>query len=232
MKTEFIPYENFEAFAAYPSDKKGPLVILCHAWRGRDDFICDRAKRIAELGFVGFALDMYGKGVLGNSKEENIALKKPFIDDRTLLLKQLHQGFEVARALPNVDSTRIAVLGFGFGGLCALDLARTYSELKGAISIYGHFDPLPGYPTLSISAKVLILHGFNDPISPVRELQAFMREMEEAKIDWQAHIYSNSYHAFANPSANDPDSGILYNPISAKRAWDESEKFLQDLLAD
>ncbi len=232
MKTALIPYENFEAFAAYPSEKKHPLVILCHAWRGRDDFICDRAKRIAELGFVGFALDMYGKGVLGKSKEENIALKKPFLDDRTLLQKRLWQGFDAARALPYVDSSRIAVLGFGFGGLCTLDLARTCSELKGAISIYGHFDPLPDYPTSLISAKVLILHGFNDPISPVRELQAFMHEMEEAKIDWQAHIYGNSYHAFANPSANDPDSGILYNPASAKRAWDESERFLQDVLSD
>lgn len=230
-----IPYTDdgtqLEAFCAYPFKEKRPLVILCHAWRGRDEFICEKAKQIAALGLVGFALDMYGKGVLGNSKEENAALKKPFLDDRFFLQQRLHKGLDVARALPFVDSTRIAVLGFGFGGLCALDLARTQAGLKGAISIYGHFDPLPGCPTSRIKAKVLILHGYNDPICPMSELYTFQREMDEAKIDWQSHVYGNTLHAFANPSANDPSSGILYNPSSAKRAWDATEQFLLEILS-
>lgn len=232
MQTKFIPYAEFEAFAAYPSEEKRPLVILCHAWRGRDDFICEKAKQVAELGFVGFALDLYGKGVLGRTKEENAALKKPLLDDRTLLQKRLRLGYETARALPFVDPTKVAILGFGFGGLCALDLARTCADLKGAVSIYGHFDPLPGYPTLMINAKVLLLHGYNDPISPMREMQAFMHELDEAKIDWQSHIFGNTFHSFMSPASNDPGSGILYHPLSAKRAWEETEKFLQEVLAD
>jgi dienelactone hydrolase len=151
-----IPYAHdhvaLEGFAAYPAEPNRPLVILCHAWRGRDEFICEKAKLIASLGYVGFALDVYGKGVLGSSPQENSALKKPFLEDRAFLQQRLNAGIKAARQLENTDQTRIAVLGFGFGGLCALDLARTQEDLKGAISIYGHFDPLPNYGNFLIKA--------------------------------------------------------------------------------
>lgn len=235
MKTALIPYADqktpLEAFVAYPSQENRPLVILCHTWRGRDEFICDKAKQLAELGFVSFALDVYGQGILGNSIEENTALKKPFLEDRALLQQRLQCGIDTARALAHINASRIAVLGYGFGGLCALDLARTQEDLKGAISIYGHFDPLPDHYTHQIKAKVLILHGYNDPISPMRELQAFQHEMDEANIDWQTHLYSNSLHAFANPSANAPALGILYNPLSARRALEEMKRFLIEVLS-
>jgi len=183
-----------------------------------------------ELGYAGFAIDMYGKGVLGNSKEENAALKKPFIEDRYLLQSRLLKGFDKACTLPQVDSTRIAVLGFGFGGLCALELARSGVDVQGAISIYGHFEfPLKS-PLQAIKAKILILHGYNDPISPVSELNAFQQELSNANVDWQSHVYGNTFHAFATPSANEPAAGIMYNPVSAQRAWHEVENFLAEIL--
>ncbi len=234
IKHTTIPYADdetqLEGFLAYPAEEKRPLVILCHAWRGRDDFICEKAELIAGLGYVGIALDMYGKGILGHSKEENAALKKPFIEDRSFLQKRLLKGFEMAKALPYVDSTRIAVLGFGFGGICALDLARSGVDLRGAISIYGHFDPPRQCLLHPIKAKILILHGYNDPISTMRELHAFQHELNAANVDWQSHIYGNTYHAFATPTANDPNAGILFNPSSAKRAWQEVETFLTEVL--
>lgn len=230
IQNAFLPYTDegtqLEGFSAYHPDEKRPLVILCHAWRGRDDFICEKAKLIAALGYVGFAIDMYGIGVLGNSKEENAALKKPFIEDRRYLRRRLLKGFDVACALPYVDSKRVVVLGFGFGGLCALDLARTGVDLKGAISIYGHFDPPRDCPLLPIKAKVLILHGYNDPISSMHELYDFQQELDNTKVDWQSHVYGNTFHAFATPSANDPTSGIMYNAHSAQQAWQEVEQFL------
>ncbi|MBS0629160.1 MAG: dienelactone hydrolase family protein [Verrucomicrobia bacterium] len=113
-----IPYSDqkteLEGFVAYPSQAKRPLVILCHAWRGRDEFICEKAKLIAELGFVGFALDVYGKGILGKSPAENAALKKPFIEDRSMLQQRLQSGIATARALENIDSaTRLGILNLG-----------------------------------------------------------------------------------------------------------------------
>lgn len=230
----YIAYQDGEAtlegFSASFSQEKSPLVILCHAWRGRDPFIEEKAKQIAELGFVGFALDMYGKGVLGKSKEENAALKKPFMEDRGLLQRRVLKGYEEAIRLPHVDSTRVAVLGFGFGAVCALDLARTGVPLKGTISFYGHFDPPRNCPQKPMQGQVLILHGANDPIAPLSELQRFEHELERAHIPWKAHIYENTYHAFMAPGVNDPTAGLLYNPDSATKAWQSAANFLKEVL--
>jgi dienelactone hydrolase len=236
MQEAFIPYTDgevpLEGFAAYPSkQKKSPIIILCHAWKGRDDFICEKARLLASWGYIGFALDMYGKGRLGTSKEENTALKKPFLDDRKLLQKRVLKAFDIACQLQLADSSKIAVLGFGFGGVCALDLARSGASLQGAISVYGHFTPPPSSFIHPIKAKILVLHGYNDPVTPQSELHAFEKEMDHAKADWQAHIYGNTMHAFATPSANDPASGMLYNPIAERRAWLAIHNFLKEIMA-
>jgi dienelactone hydrolase len=233
MLTKLITYTDegttLEGFAAYPDNEKRPAVILCHAWRGRDDFICEKAKLIASWGYAAFALDMYGKGILGKSKEENAALKKPFIDDRKLLLRRALKGLDAAKTLPHVDVSRLAVVGFGFGGLCALDLVRSGVVIKAAISVYGHFEP-PPFPKRTILAKILILHGYNDPVAPHSGLETFSKEMEAAKVDWQAHLYGNTLHAFATPTSNDPAAGLLYNPSSAKRADSDARHFLEEVL--
>jgi dienelactone hydrolase len=234
-KNSVVTYQDeenqLEGFLAYKLEEKKPLVILCHAWKGRDDFICEKAKQIAELGYVGFALDIYGKGILGKNKEECIALKKPFIENRYLLQKRLLKGYHKACSLPYVDPTRIVVLGFGFGGLCALDLARSGVDIKGAITIYGHFDSPKNCPQQSIKAKICVLHGYNDPISSMSDLILFQQELNNAGIEWQSHIYGNTFHAFATPSANDLINGIVYNPLAAKQAWDEVERFLAEVLS-
>ncbi|EKE08149.1 MAG: carboxymethylenebutenolidase [uncultured bacterium] len=233
MHATNIPYQDqgieLEGFVAIPSEEKRPVVILCHAWNGRDAFICEKAKAIAEWGYVGFALDMYG--ILGKSKEENAALKKPFMENRQRLLNRVIQGFEIVCNLPYVDSKRVAILGFGFGGVCALDLARSGADLQGAISVYGHFDPPPHSCMQAIKAKILILHGYNDPVSPQSELRGFELEMNKAKVDWQAHIYGDAMHAFATPGANDPASGILYHPTVASRAWTATHNFLDEIFS-
>jgi dienelactone hydrolase len=233
MHTSLVPYDDqktrLEAFVAGQSGEKRPMVILCHAWQGRNEFICEKAQAIADMGYVGFALDIFGKDVLGKSKEENAALKKPFIDDRLFLQRRLLKAFEVASRLPYIDPSRIAVLGYGFGGICALDLARSGVDLKGAISVYGHFDPPPYHKP--IRAKVLALHGYNDPITKLEELRSFEKEMNEAKVDWQVQIFGNTMHAFVVPTVNDPAFGTVYNPISAQRAWRSIQTFLEEVLA-
>lgn len=222
--------DHLEGFVAYSDhQKKQPLVILCHAWAGRDAFICEKAELVANWGFVGFALDMYGKGILGKSKEENAALKKPFMEDRQLLQRRVLKGFETACSLPYVDSTKVAVLGFGFGGVCALDLARSGAGLKGVISVYGHYDTPKKVAIQPIKSKILILHGYNDPVSPLEELLTFQKEMDRDKVDWQTHLFGNTVHAFTNPLANDAASGIKYHAESAQSAWQAIENFLKKI---
>lgn len=230
-KVEYCDGETLlEGYSATASRETRPLVILCHAWTGRDNFICEKANQIASLGFFGFAIDMYGKGVLGKNNAENAALKKPFVENRALLQKRLLAGFEKARSLPYVDAARIAVLGFGFGGLCALDLARTGADIKAAVSIYGHFDPPENCPQANIKAKILILHGYNDPVSTMSDLHQFQQDLDSLNVDWQSHVFGNTFHAFANPAANDPQAGITYNPSASEQAWKISENFLKEAL--
>lgn len=121
---------ELEGFVASSSEEKRPLVLLCHSWAGRDPFICEKAEQIAEWGYVGFAIDLYGKGILGKSKEENAVLKAPFLKDRAFLLKRLLIGLEVASGLPYVDASKRPALGFGFGGVCALELTRSFLHAK------------------------------------------------------------------------------------------------------
>ncbi len=225
----FDAEKELEAYYVCPSDKKSPFVILCHAWAGRDAFIMEAADRIAQWGYNALALDMYGKNVLGKSKEENAALKKPFIDDRSLLKRRVLKGYELAGSLAGVDTAQTAVLGFGFGGVCALDLARTGVPLAGAISVYGHFEVPGNVEVKPIQARVLILQGVNDPIATVDQLQIFGKELDTTNTQWQANIYGNSMHAFINPQANAPQAGIVYNPITAQAAWQDIENFLKQL---
>ncbi len=236
MHTEFISYEDgkiiLEASVAYPAVSKQPIVIVCHAWNGRDGFIQETIEKVAGWGFVGFALDVYGKGILGRSKEENLRLKTPFLEDRIWLKHRLMKGIEVARSLKNGDETKIAVMGFGFGGLCALDLVRSDAHLKGAISLYGHFEEAEGLKNHAIQAKVLLLHGAGDPIVPLQDLEDFGRDLSRYSVDWQAHIYGQTIHAFINPKANDPANGVQYQPISAARAWKAVVQFLQEEVFD
>ncbi len=205
---------KLEGFVSNPQGNKLPLVLLCHAWSGRDAFICEKARLVAKLGYVGFAIDMYGE--FGGSKEENAALKKPFVDDRQYLKKRLLSGYEVACKQPNVDSNRVIAIGYGFGGLCALDLARSGVDLLGAVSVYGHFDPLKN--AKPIQAKLLLIHGSEDPVVPLNELISFQQELDAAKVDWQSHVYGNTGHAFPYP----PN-------IGAERSWAAIEHFLSEV---
>ncbi len=234
MQSEFISYTDqghvLEGFVAYPSsERKYPTVILCHAWSGRDAYICEKAQLMAQEGYVGFALDMYGKGILGRAREQNKTLKQPFLEDRQLLQRRLLKALEVVCTLSYVDKTRIAVVGFGFGGLCALDFARSGADLKGVVCVYGHFEPLPFSMTKPIKARILVLHGYEDCFVPPQELLAFGKEMQKLGVDWQAHLYGNSQHAFTNPAANDSAFGTVHNPITTQRAWNAIHDFLKEV---
>lgn len=235
MIKEFITYTHqgatLEGFLAYPStkSKKLPGVILCHAWRGRDDFVCKKAEFIAkEWGYAAFALDLYGKGILGGTKEENIALMTPFMNDRHFLLSRLEASLQTFQKQPIVDNDNIAIMGFCFGGLCALDLARSGADLAGAISVHGILEAPKDLKRRNISSKILALHGHDDPMVPPDQVLHFEQEMTSAGADWQVHVYGQTMHAFTNPIANDPAFGTVYNPTADRRAWQTINNFLKE----
>lgn len=225
---------QLEAFIAYDDAVAGrrPAVLINHAWRGRDAFVEQKAVRMAELGYVGFALDMYGKGVLGNSVEENAALMQPFIDDRTMLQKRIFAALSVVKELPWVDSGKIAAIGFCFGGLCVLDLARTGADIQGVVSFHGLLGAPENLTGTRIAAKLLVLHGHDDPMVPPEQVSALQEELTAAGADWQVHVYGHTMHAFTNPVANDPDFGTVYQADAERRSWNSMTAFLQELFQD
>jgi dienelactone hydrolase len=213
-KTKCIGYLAWDESYADPK----PCVIVSHAWGGRDAFAEDKAIQMAALGYVGFALDNYGDNALPESVDDKMAYMGPLKEDRAALLKRLKAGIKAAKALPEVDEKNLAMMGFCFGGLCALDMARSGADLKAAISFHGLLDA-PDLPKKKIKSKVLICHGWDDPMAPAAHVTAIGEEMTKAGCDWQMHAYGNTTHAFTVPEANDPGNGLQYNADSDRRSW-------------
>ncbi len=236
MHSEYFEYKDAsticEAFISYDksSERKRPCVLISHAWGGQSDFERQKAIKLAELGYVGIALDNYGKGKRGTSMDENAKLMQPFMDDRAMLLQRLKAGISAAEKHPSVDNTKIAAIGYCFGGLCVLDLARSADRrLRGVVSFHGLFGP-PGINNQEkITASILILHGYDDPMASPENVLEIGKELTTAGADWQLHAYGSVVHAFTNPEAKMPENGILYNEQADKRSWIAMRNFLEEI---
>ena len=236
MASRLIEYNHndsvLEGYFACPDEATAPRpgVIIVHAWGGRDDFVGQRANELAELGYAALAIDVYGKGILGSGPDENSQLMQPFLEDRALLRDRLLAGLETLKAQPEVDNSLTAVTGYCFGGLCALDLVRAGADIRGAVSFHGLFSP-PGIEGKASSAKVLALHGWDDPMVPPTMVVDFANEMSQLGIDWQLHGYGGTLHAFTHPEANDANLGAFYNADANRRSWQAMQNFLEEVLA-
>jgi dienelactone hydrolase len=222
-----------EGFFAYDDSltTRRPAVLISHTWVGRDEFVQEKAKKIAELGYVAFALDMYGKGVLGKNVAENSQLMQPFMDNRAVLQQRIQAALRAVKSLPWADDQKIAAIGFCFGGLCVLDLARTGAAILGVVSFHGLLKSADNLPEPQIQAKVLVLHGHDDPMCPVTDVLDLQRELTVAGADWQFHSYGNTLHAFTNPAANNPAFGTVYQADADRRSWQSMCNFLTEIFA-
>lgn len=206
-----------------------PAVLIFPTWAGRGAAEEALAQRLAGQGRIGIACDLYGEGRTGGDARENEALMTPLVSDRALLRARLGSVLSAARGLDGVDPGRIAAVGFCFGGLCALDLARSGADLAGVASIHGLLHP-PGLPQGEIRASIIAFHGWDDPMAPPDALVALGRELTEAGADWQIHAFGGAMHAFTNPAANDPGAGLVHEPRAAARTFAGLETFLKEVL--
>lgn len=232
---EYLDGDTFlEGLLAWDDANNAPRpgILVSHAWSGRSEFEEEKARRLAEFGYVGFALDMYGKGVRGSNPEENSALMQPLLDDRQALQKRILSAVATLGTQADVDKSHIAAIGYCFGGLCVLDLARTGAEISGVVSFHGLFHAPENTTGNSIKARVLALHGWDDPMATPDQVVALAAELTEMGADWQIHGYGNTVHAFSNPAANDPEQGTVYNATADRRSWAAMQEFLSELFAD
>jgi dienelactone hydrolase len=223
-----------EGYVARPADGgPAPCVLVAHQWAGLSEAERDTADRFAALGYVGFAIDVYGKGRRGDLGGDNSALMNPFLADRAALRQRLLAAVDAAAALPGVDPARIAMLGYCFGGLCALDVARSGTDkVKGAVSVHGIFAAPNLGPQPRIHTKVLILHGWEDPMATPEATVGVAKELTDAGADWQLHAYGHAMHSFTHHAANAPERGVKYDANADRRSWAAATTFMAEVIGD
>jgi dienelactone hydrolase len=238
MNTQYLDYTDdeltCEAFVAYDGSQtsRRPCVLIFHQWSGQSDAERKKAEQLAQLGYVGFAIDIYGKGVRGGLSDDNTRLMQPFLNDRAMLRQRILAGLAAAQKHPLVDPDRIGAIGYCFGGLCVLDLARSAApDVKGVVSIHGVFHPPNLGMQAPITAKVLILHGYDDPLATPEQVLAIARELTDAKADWQIHAYGHTMHAFTAAGVDVPEHGLRYSAAADRRSWVAMKNFLEEILA-
>jgi len=235
VQTKVVEYSqdgtNFEGYLAWndSATQPSPCVVVSHAWGGLGEFEQARARDLAELGYAALCLDLYGKGVRGSNPEENSKLMQPFLDDRAMLQSRLTLAVDVASQQEVVDASQVAAMGYCFGGLCVLDMARVGVAVLGVVSFHGIFHPPGNTEGNDITAKVLALHGWDDPMATPEQAVALAAELTAAGADWQIHGYGHTSHAFTNPQANDPDNGYSYSESAARRSWSALVNFLEEI---
>ncbi|WOI54337.1 dienelactone hydrolase family protein [Parvularcula sp. LCG005] len=235
IETKTITYEfagkAFDAVVAYDDEADGPQpgVMICHAWGGRKGHEEATALAIAEMGYVGFAADIYGVGVRGETTEECQALMTPLVEDEAERHGRLAAALTAMKGLDEVESDQTAVIGYCFGGLCALDMARINAKILGAVAFHAIIKNQGVVANDPIKPKVIAYQGYDDPMSPPEDLKAFSDEMTERNADWQLVTFGGVKHAFTNVEANNPDLGTIYNEGAARRSWVSFTNFLEEL---
>ena len=237
IKTRVVEYKDgnvtLEGFAAWDSeaeDKQAPGVLVVHQWTGLTEYEQKRCKQLASLGYVAFALDIYGKGIRPAGPPESGKQAGIYKKDRDLYRRRLNLGLEQLRKLKGVSQSHVAAIGYCFGGTGVIELARSGANVSGVVSFHGGLDSPTPEDGKKIKTKLLICHGADDPFVPVKDIEAFKSEMNSAKVDWQMISYSGAVHAFTQPMAgNDNSRGAAYNAKADKRSWVAMKSFFKEV---
>jgi dienelactone hydrolase len=240
VKTEAIAYKQdtaaLEGLLAYDAalTPKGrqPGIVLVPDWMGMTDVAKQYAEKVAKLGYVVFVADIYGKANRPKDMKEASALSDIYKKDRALMQARARAAYDQLRKSPRVDVSRIAAMGYCFGGGVALELARSGADLDGTLSFHGNLDtPHPGQAK-QIKGQVLVLHGADDPFVPQDQIKGFMDEMRAGGVDWHLIQYGGAVHGFTNPTAGgDNSKGFAYNAKADKRSFQAMADFYQEIFA-
>lgn len=238
IKTELIEYKDgattLEGFLAYDDSKTEPRpgVLVIHDWTGLQDYAKERAKMLAELGYVAFAADIYGKGVRPTDPKECAVMAGSYKSDLPLLRRRVTLGFEQLKKQKQVQPDKIAAIGYCFGGTSVLELARSGADVKGVVSFHGGLSTTLPAKAGEVKAKILACHGDADPFVKPAEVAAFKEEMSNAKADLKFVGYPGAVHSFTKKAAgNDPSKGQAYNETADKESWAEMKKFFKEIFS-
>jgi dienelactone hydrolase len=233
--TQVIPYTQdgttLKGFLAYDDAAAGkrPGVLVVHEFWGLNDFAKQRAEKLAEMGYVALAADMYGDGKVTQNPEEARQLAS-HIRSTPLMRERAQAALKLLASQQQVDPQRLAAIGFCFGGTTVLELAYSGAPVLGVVSFHGGLSVPKPEDWQKIRASFLILHGAEDPHIKPEEIKAFQEAMRQSGADWQMNFYGGAVHSFANPAAgSDKTRGVAYNPKAATRSWQAMQLFLQEI---
>lgn len=233
---EIVEYKQgdtvLEGYLAYDESLQGerPGILVVHEWNGLGSYVKGRADQLAHLGYVAFAVDIYGKGVRPQNPEESGKQAALYRNDRKLMRERAIAGLEELKKNKFVNRSRIAAIGYCFGGGVALELARSGADLAGVVSFHGSLDTPNPDDARNIKARILVCHGGNDLGVTWDAVTAFKDEMTKAGVNWQINVYSDAVHGFTNPdNGTDPSKGVAYSEQADKRSWQAMKDFFDEI---
>ncbi len=236
LKSEIVEYKAgdavLEGYLIYDdaTQNKRPGVIVVHDWMGQGEYGQKRAQMLAELGYAALAIDIYGEGIRPKNADEAAQQATIYKSDRALLRRRAQAGLDVLKKHPLVDPARVAAIGYCFGGTTVLEMARAGMDLAGVVSFHGGLQTPNPMETKDVKAKVLVLHGADDPYVSSQEVADFQKEMNNAKADWQMVSYSGAVHSFTRKDAgNDNSKGVAYNEKADRRSWEAMKQFFIEI---
>jgi dienelactone hydrolase len=236
IKKQTIEYKDgdttLEGYLVYDDAIQGkrPGIVVVHDWMGFGPYANGRAEQLAALGYAALAVDIYGKGVRPKNQDEAGKQAGIYKGDRNLMRSRAKAGLDTLLAQPMVDPNHVAAMGYCFGGTVALEMARAGMPLNGVVTFHGGLQtPMPAKKG-DIKAKILNLHGADDPLVGPAEVAEYQKEMNSAGADWQMVYYSGAVHSFTRPDAgNDPSKGVAYNEKADKRSWEAMKVFFKEI---
>jgi dienelactone hydrolase len=209
-----------------------PGVLVIHDWQGLSEYVMMRADQLAGLGYIAFAADVYGGGKVCTSNQEASAETVKYYRDRQLYRGRVRAAFDCLSSRHEVDPSRIAVIGYCFGGAGALELARSGASVRGVVTFHGGLSTPKPADAKNIKAKILVLHGADDPFVKQDDVRAFMDEMKSAGVDYQIVQYGGAVHGFTKKSlGTDSSKGSAYNESADRRSWQAMRGFFEEIFS-
>jgi dienelactone hydrolase len=226
--------EGYWSPSACTDKGPAPVVLIVHQWKGLGDYEKSRADMLSKECYNAFAVDMYGKGIRPASNDEAGKLAGTYKGDSALARRRIIAALDYVRKLGDVDTSKIAAMGYCFGGTMSLELARSGADIDGVISFHGGLgSKAPVTEPGVIKASVLVHHGADDPLVPAEEVKSFVDEMNRAHADWVLTKYAHAVHSFTEKEAgSDPSKGVAYNEKADKRSWQSTLDFLKEIFAN
>ena len=236
--TETVDYQDgdtaLQGYVAWDNATQGPRpgILVVHEWWGLNDYARQRARQLAKMGYVAFALDMYGAGKVTEHPRQAGEWAGMITKNAAAWQKRALAGLKVLTQRAEVDSDQLAAIGYCFGGATVCQLAYSGADLAGVVSFHGSL-PLPAEDqSLETGAKLLICHGAEDPLVPEDRIGEFQEALDAGGADWQMIVYSDARHGFTNPGADQRGIEALgYNENADRRSWQHMQVFFDELFA-